>query len=175
MTVNEMIISALTTESRKRKARYQSELEELGYKVYKDRGWTIRNPINNRWVEIRYNQSTVYTNNREIRFGHMWSYNSRKYIEKPISVIDFEGLLNKRAISCSFYERNTYEEMSHALWERKYHQEKLDNAWGDFQNKMDSLMKQMELAKKSYEENIKHNTYYVNMANAKIDKLLKKN
>ena len=170
-----MIISAITTNSRKHKARYQLELENLGYKICKNGGWIIRNPKNDRWIELRYEESVIHTNMRNIRFGRVWSTKKAMYTYKPMNVIDFEGLLNTRAISGCNFEYTTYEQMNRALWEKKYHQEKLDNAWGDFQNKMDSLMRQMEQAKKNYEDNIKHNTYCLNMANAKIDKLLKKN
>ena len=52
MTVNEMIIEAITTDSRKRKARNQFELEKLGYVIRKDKAWIIRNPKTDRFIEL---------------------------------------------------------------------------------------------------------------------------
>ena len=39
MTVNEMLREAITTESRKRKCRWQTELEALGLEISKNRAW----------------------------------------------------------------------------------------------------------------------------------------
>ena len=51
MTVNEMIIEAITTDSRKRKCRWQTELEALGFKISKDRAWCMTEKYNSRkWI-----------------------------------------------------------------------------------------------------------------------------
>ena len=46
--LNTMLREAITTESRKRKCRWQTELEALGYVIFKDGSWRIRNPKTNR-------------------------------------------------------------------------------------------------------------------------------
>ena len=57
MTTNEMIYEALTTNSKKKKARWQVELEMLGYKVIKDGSWYISNPSTGKWIDLPYNET----------------------------------------------------------------------------------------------------------------------
>ena len=57
MTVNEMLYEAITTESRKRKCRWQTELEALGFEIIKSGAWFIRYTKTNRFIELSYNDN----------------------------------------------------------------------------------------------------------------------
>ena len=90
MTVNEMIIEAITTDSRKRKCRWQTELEALGFKISKDRAWFIRYTKTDRYIELPYYENCLRTNNGYIRFGRMWKRGG--YVNKPLSNINLEEI-----------------------------------------------------------------------------------
>ena len=179
MTVNEMIIEAITTDSRKRKARYQSELEALGYKVVKDGGWYIRNPKTDRFIELSYHESSIRTTNGYIKFGRVWS-RKNAYVNKPISVIDFENLLNTPISERNIWKDNrTHAEiMRGCLHDRKYHKKNLDNAMAEYQQKIENITaeykRMLDNAKHSYDWNIDYHTKALERANKEIDKLLHK-
>ena len=129
MTVNEMIIEAITTDSRKRKCRHQAELETLGYKIIKDGSWYIKNPKTDRFIDLPYNESAIRTTNGYIKFGYMWSSKTRKYVNKPISVINFEKFLNTPIKGNRYWSdnRSHAEMMRTLLHDRKYHKKNLQN------------------------------------------------
>ena len=169
MTINEMLMEAITTDSRKKKARYQEELEALGYRVIKDRCWMIENPKNNRYIFLNYNDNFIHTNGKSIRFGRIWS-RKNGYVDKSMAVIDLQGLLNKREyVNCFCYEDKSLKvlEMKRALHDRKYHKCNIDNALKIYEN---ALAK----AKKEYEDSIKYHSKSLVYANEKIAKLLHK-
>ena len=176
MTVNEMLYEAITTESRKRKCRWQTELEALGFKISKDRAWFIRYTKTDRFIELPYDERCIRTNNGYIKFGHIWKRNG--YVNKPLSIIDLEGLLTKRPAKNDYYRWTDVERMKSALHNKKHHKRILDNAMNEYQNKIDALTKEyqrkLEEAKKSYDWNIKYHTDSLTSANETISKLLHK-
>ena len=121
MTVNEMIIEAITTDSRKRKCRWQTELEALGFKISKDRAWFIRYTKTDRFIELPYYENCLRTNNGYIKFGRVWKRGG--YVNKPLSSINLEGLLTKRnSKSYSvFGDWTDVDLMRNALYDRKRH------------------------------------------------------
>lgn len=181
MTVNEMIIEAITTDSRKRKARNQFELEKLGYVIRKDRAWIIRNPKTDRFIELGYNENYIYTNSAKggIRFGSIWS-RKNGYVEKPISVIDFENFLNTPLNSdCVWHDsRSNTVKMRTALHDRKYHKKNLDNAMAEYQQKIENITaeykRMLDNAKSSYDWSVNYHSKAFDTANKEIDKLLKR-
>ena len=177
MTVNEMIIEAITTESRKRKCRWQTELEALGFEISKDRAWFIRNIKTGRFIELPYDEYCVRTNNGYIRFGRIWS-KKHVYVNKPLSSIDLEGLLTKRPAKNGYCEWTDVMRMKDALRNKKYHSRILDNAMGEYQHKIDALTKEyqrkLEEAKHSYDWNLNYHTKGLASANETISKLLHK-
>lgn len=179
MTTNKMIYEALTTDSRKRKARHQAELEALGYKIIKDGSWHISNPKTRKWIDLPYNNaSDLHTSNGGIEFGYVYSrnYKTRKY--KPLTSINFVGILNST--------RNTeYESgwtnvdiMETNLYDRKYHQNQLDNAMSEYQKTIDNITKEYQKkladAKKHYDWSIEYHTKALETSNKTINKLLKR-
>ena len=181
MTVNEMIIEAITTDSRKRKARNQFELEKLGYVIRKDRAWIIRNPKTDRFIELGYNENYIHTNSIRggIKFGRIWSRKNR-YVNKPISVIDFENLLNTPLSSSDVWHdgRSNTVKMRTALHNRKYHKKNLDNAMNEYQHKIENITaeykRMLDNAKSSYDWSINYHSNALDRANKEIDKLLKR-
>lgn len=177
MTVNEMIIEAITTDSRKRKCRHQVELETLGYKIIKDGSWYIKNPKTDRFIDLPYNESAIRTTNGYIKFGYMWSSKTRKYVNKPISVINFEKFLNT-PINKDNYNRTNVEKLRQSLHDRKYHKRILDNAMAEYQQKIENITakykRMLDNAKHSYDWNIDYHTTALDKANKEIDKLLHK-
>lgn len=177
MTVNEMLIEAITTESRKRKCRWQTELESLGFKISKDRAWFIRYTKTDRFIELPYDENCLRTNNGYIRFGRVWS-KKYTYVNKPLSSIDLEGLLTKRPTKNSYYEWTDVERMKNALHNKKYHKRILDNAMNEYQHKIDALTKEyqrkLEEAKHSYDWDMKYHTDSLASANKTISELLHK-
>lgn len=182
MTVNEMIIEAITTDSRKRKARNQFELEKLGYVIRKDRGWVIKNPKTNRFIKLEYNENYIYANNSiggiKIRFGHIWS-RKNGYVNKPISVIDFENLLNTPIKGNRYWDNRSHAEiMRSLLHDRKYHKKNLDSAMAEYQQKIENITaeykRMLDNAKDSYDWSIDYHTKELNRANKEIDELLHK-
>ena len=177
MTVNEMLREAITTDSRKRKCRWQTELEALGFEISKDRAWFIRNTKTGRFIELPYDEYCVRTNNGYVKFGRVWS-KKHAYVNKPLSSIDLEGLLTKRPVKNSCYEWTDVERMKNALQNKKYHKRILDNAMNEYQNKIDILTKEyqkkLEDAKRSYDWNMKYHTDSLASANKTISELLNK-
>ena len=177
MTVNEMLYEAITTESRKRKCRWQTELEALGFEIGKDRAWFIRNTKTGRFIELPYDEYCIRTNNGYVKFGRVWS-KKHAYVNKPLSSIDLEGLLTKRPVKNSCYEWTDVERMKNALQNKKYHKRILDNAMNEYQNKIDILTKEyqkrLEEAKHSYDWSMKYHTDSLASANETISKLLNK-
>ena len=178
MTVNEMIIEALTTDSRKRKARHQTELEALGYKIIKDRSWRIKNPKTDRYIDLGYNNSYIWTNYGEIKFGCVWS-RKNGYVNKPISVINFEKLLNTPINEkYNSYEKTNVQKLSESLYNRKYCNDKLNNAMAEYQQKIDSITaeykRMLESAKRNYDWNMDYYTRGLKIAENEIAKLLHK-
>ena len=177
MTVNEMIIEAITTDSRKRKARYQTELEALGYKVYKDRAWIIRNPKTGRFIDLGYNEQYVRTNNGCIKFGSMWSRKKGRYVIKPIDKINFVGLLNKKEVERNYFENDTtVSSLKRALHDRKYHKKNLDNAMAEYQTKIDAITQEykrmLKDAENSYKWSVEYHTNALKRSENEITKLL---
>ena len=179
MTVNEMIIEAITTDSRKRKANFQNELEALGYKIIKDRAWIIRNPKTNRFIELGYRENSIRTNNGYIKFGRIWS-RKYTYVTKPISVIDFENLLNTPISDNQIWRDNrTHTEMLRGLLhDRKYHNTNLNNAMAEYQKKIENITaeyrRMLDNAKHNYDWNIDYHSKALNRTNKEIDRLLHK-
>ena len=180
VSLNEMLLQAITTDSRKRKARYQTELEALGYKIVKDGSWFIRNTKTGRFIELAYNDDYLRTSNRNIKFGHVYSYKKHKYINKPLSVIDLAGLLNKKETTNVNYcdTWTNVQKLSRALNDRNYYTNKLSNSMNEFQTKIDEItreyQKKLEDAKRSYEWSVEYYTDSLNNANKNINKLLHK-
>ena len=174
MTVNEMLREAITTESRKRKCRWQTELEALGFEISKDRAWFIRNTKTGRFIELPYNDRNIRTNHGWIKFGYM-GWNKK---DKPLSSIDLEGLLTKRPIKNGYYEWTDVMRMKDALHNKKYHSHILDNAMNEYQRKVDNLTKEyqkkLEEAKHSYDWDMDYHTKSLARANETISKLLHK-
>ena len=177
MTVNEMLYEAITTESRKRKCRWQTELEALGFEIGKDRAWFIRNTKTGRFIELPYDEYCIRTNNGYVKFGRVWS-KKHAYVNKPLSSIDLEGLLTKRPAKNGCYKWTDVERMKSALHNKKYHKRILDNAMSEYQNKIDALTKEyqrkLEEAKRSYDWNMKYHTDSLASANETISELLHK-
>ena len=180
MTVNEMIVEAITTDSRKRKCRWQNELESLGYIIVKDRSWFIRNPITGRFIDLDYNGTYIRTNNKSVRFGRVWSNKVHRYVNKPIECINFVGLLNKNKIQpVNCYDNWTnVDDLRNALQDRKHHSKELGCAMQVYQNKIDALTKEyknkIEEAKRSYEWNVDYHTKGLARANKNISKIMNK-
>ena len=177
MTVNEMLREAITTESRKRKCRWQTELEALGFEISKDKAWFIRNTKTGRFIELPYDEYYVRTNNGYVKFGRVWS-KKHAYVNKPLSSIDLEGLLTKRPVKNGYCEWTDVMRMKDALRNKKYHSRILDNAMGEYQHKIDVLTKEyqrkLEEAKHSYDWNMKYHTDSLASANKTISELLNK-
>lgn len=181
MTVNEMIIEAITTDSRKRKCRHQTELETLGYKIIKDKSWYIRNPKTGRFIDLPYNGSYINTTNGYIKFGYMWSSKTCKYVNKPISVIDFEKFLNT-PIKCDndnwWNNKTNVEKMRDSLYNRKRCSKELNNALSEYQKKIDSItaeyQRMLKNAKDTYDWNLNYYTKGLDSANKIINELLHK-
>lgn len=179
MTVNDMLREAITTDSRKRKCRWQTELEALGFKISKNGAWFIRYTKTDRFIELPYDDNCLRTNNGYIRFGRVWS-KKYAYVNKPLSNIDLEGLLTKRN-SKSYSVFNDWTDvdlMRDALYDRKRHTKNLENLMNDYQTKIDNLTKEyqkkIEEAKRSYDWNLDYHTKGLSEANKRIDKLLHK-
>ena len=174
MTVNDMLREAITTESRKRKARWQTELEALGFEISKDKAWFIRCTKTGRFIELPYDDRNIRTNHGWIRFGYM-GWNKK---DKPLSSIDLEGLLTKRPVNRGYYEWTNVMRMKDALRNKKYHSRILDNAMSEYQHKIDALTKEyqkkLEEAKHSYDWNMKYHTDSLASANKIISELLHK-
>ena len=177
MTVNEMLYEAITTDSRKRKCRWQTELEALGFKISKDRAWFIRYTKTDRFIELPYDEYCIRTNNGYIKFGRVWS-KKHAYVNKPLSSIDLEGLLTKRPAKKGYYDWTDVMIMKDALRDRKYHSNILNNAMNEYQHKVDALTKEyqrkLEEAKNSYDWNMKYHTDSLASANKTISDLLHK-
>ena len=176
MTVNEMLYEAITTESRKRKCRWQTELEALGFKISKDGAWFIRCIKTDRFIELPYDENCLRTSNGYIRFGHIWKRNG--YVNKPLSCIDLEGLLTKRPVKAYESDWTDVDRMQDALYDRKRHTRNLETLMSDYQRKIDNLTKEyqkkIEEAKHSYDWNLDYHTKGLASANETISKLLHK-
>ena len=174
MTVNEMLREAITTESRKRKCRWQTELEALGFEISKDRAWFIRYTKTGRFIELPYDDRNIRTNHGWIRFGYM-GWNKK---DKPLSSIDLEGLLTKRPVKSYENNWNNVDRMQEALYDRKRHTRNLETLMSDYQKKIDNLTKEyqkkIEEAKHSYDWNLDYHTRGLASANETILKLLHK-
>ena len=174
MTVNEMLREAITTDSRKRKTRWQTELEALGFEISKDRAWFIRCTKTGRFIELPYNDRNIRTNHGWIRFGYM-GWNKK---DKPLSSIDLEGLLTKRPVKPYESDWTNVDYMQNALYDRKRHTQNLENLMSDYQKKIDNLTKEyqrkIEEAKHSYDWNLNYHTKGLASANETILKLLHK-
>ena len=177
MTVNDMLREAITTESRKRKARWQTELEALGFEIIKNGGWLIRNTKTGRFIELPYDDDRIRTNHGWIKFGYVWN-RKHLYVNKPLSSIDLEGLLTKRPAKSDCYKWTDVMHMKDALRNKKYHSRILDNAMSEYQYKVDALTKEyqkkLEEAKHSYDWSMKYHTDSLASANETISKLLHK-
>lgn len=180
MTVNEMIIEAITTDSRKRKCRHQTELEALGYKIIKNRSWYIKNPKTNRFIDLSYNESAIRTTNGYIKFGYVWSSKTHKYVNKPISVIDFEKFLNTpiKYDNDNWDNRTNVEKLRESLYNRKRYSKELNNALSEYQKKIDGItaeyQRMLKSAKDSYDWNLNYYTKSLDSANKTINELLHK-
>ena len=152
MTVNEMLREAITTDSRKRKCRWQTELEALGFKIVKDGSWFIRYIETDRFIDLPYGDCAIRTNNRYISFGQVWvSGNYKKghyghYANKPLSCIDLEGLLTKRPAKVSYVRDGwtNVDFMQDALYDRKMHEKNLETLMSNYQTKIDNLTKEYQ-------------------------------
>lgn len=179
MTVNEMIIEAITTDSRKRKCRYQAELETLGYKIIKDGSWYIKNPKTDRFIDLPYNESTIRTTNGYIKFGYMWSSKTRKYVNKPISVINFEKFLNTPIKRDNWWNNKTnVEKLRESLNNRKRYSKRLNGILQEYQKKVNDItaeyQRMLKNAKDSYDWNLDYYTKGLDSTNKTINELLHK-
>ena len=184
MTVNEMLYEAITTESRKRKCRWQTELEALGFKISKDGAWHIRYEKTDRFIELPYDEDCLRTSNGYISFGRVWKSGNYKkgtyghYVDIPLSIIDLEGLLMKRPVKNDNYNWTDVMRMKDALRNKKYHKRILDNAMSEYQHKIDTLTKEyqkkLKEAKYSYDWDMDYHTKSLASANETIAKLLHK-
>lgn len=179
MTINEMIIEAITTDSRKRKARYQTELENLGYKVVKDGSWYIRNPKTGRFIEKEYNNNEgIRSSSGYIKYGYVWSKYKYKYVKKPISVINFVGLLDKPEKHENYFNENSTDRLKSALRDKKYHKKNLDSALSEYQTKIDNITKEYQRklkdAENSYKWSVEYHTKSLSSAEKRISELLRK-
>ena len=178
MTVNEMLYEAITTESRKRKCRWQTELEALGFKISKDGAWFIRYTKTDRFIELPYDENCLRTNNGYIRFGRIWKRGG--YVNKPLSSINLEGILTKRPANgySRFDDWTNVDRMQDALYDRKRHTRNLETLMSDYQTKINNLTKEyqkkIEEAKHSYDWNLDYHTKGLAEANERIEKLLHK-
>ena len=179
MDTNTMLREAITTDSRKRKARHQEELEAIGYKIVKDGCWMIINSKTNRRIRLDYNSECLHTSKNAIRFGCIWSYKKGCYVTKPLEKINLERLLNKNKIENNYDNSSNVSRMSSALYYRKYHKKIIDKAWDEFQSTLNELTKEynrkIENAKKYYEWSMEHHTKSFENANKEIQELLKRN
>lgn len=177
MTVNEMLYEAITTESRKRKCRWQTELEALGFEISKDRAWFIRYTKTGRFIELPYDEHCIRTNNGYIKFGRIWS-RKYTYVNKPLESIDLEGLLTKRPVNNTYSEWTDVMRMQEALRNKKYHSRILDNAMSEYQNTINTLTREyqrkLDEAKHSYNWNMDYHTKSLARANKTISELLHK-
>ena len=177
MTTNEMLREAITTDSRKRKCRWQNELEALGFEISKDRAWFIRYTKTNRFIELPYNDNYIRTNNGYIKFGNVWS-RKHAYVNKPLSTINLEGLLIKRPVKNDCYEWTDVMRMKDALTNRKRHTRNLETLMSEYQTNIDRITKEyqkkIEDAKRSYDWNLDYHTKGLAGANEKINNLLHK-
>ena len=175
MTVNEMLYEAITTESRKRKCRWQTELEALGFEISKDGAWYIHYEKTGRFIELPYNEDCLRTSNGYIRFGYIWKRGG--YVNKPLSCIDLEGLLTKRPVK-SYRGWTDVQRMQSALYDKKLHTRNLENMMSEYQTKIDNLTKEYQRkikeAKRSYNWNLDYHTRGLASANETIAKLLHK-
>ena len=174
MTINEMLREAITTDSRKRKCRWQTELEALGFEIIKEGSWFIRYKKTGRFVELPYNDNYLRTNTKYIRFGYMgYGKNS-----KELSTINLEGLLTKRPVKNNCSDFTNVTRMKNALYNKKYHENILDNAMNEYQKRIDILTKEyqkkIEDAKRSYDWNMKYHTESLADTNTIISELLHK-
>lgn len=182
MTVNEMIIEAITTDSRKRKARYQTELEALGYKIIKDGAWFIKNLKTNRFIYLPYGEKNyIYTNttNRHIKFGYMWSSKTYKYVNKPMSVINFEKFLNTPIKRDNWWDNKTnVKKLRENLNNRKIYSKELNNILPEYQQKIDNItaeyQRMLKNAKDSYDWKLDYYTKRLDSTNKTINELLHK-
>ena len=177
MTLNEMIYEAITTDSRKRKCRWQTELEALGFEISKGGAWFIRYAKTNRFIELTYDEDYLRTNNGYIRFGRVWKRGG--YVNKPLSSIDLEGLLTKRCANNSYFnDRTNVDFLKNALNNRKRHIHHLETLMSDYQTKIDNLTKEyqkkIEEAKRSYDWSLDYHTKGLAETNETIAKLLHK-
>ena len=178
MTVNEMIIEAITTDSRKRKARHQTELENLGYKVVKNGSWYIRNPKTGRFIEKEYSDDSIRSSRGYIKFGYVWSKSKHEYVKKPISVINFAGLLDEPEKQNNYFDENSTDRLKSALRDRKYHKKNLDSALSEYQTKIDNITKEYQRmlkdAENSYKWSVEYHTKALSSAEKRISELLRK-
>ena len=184
MTVNDMLREAITTDSRKRKCRWQTELEALGFTIHKDGAWYIRYDKTNRFIELTYNDDGLRTSNGYIRFGRIWKSGNYKkgnyghYVDKPLSCIDLEGLLTKRPVKSYSNRWTNVDIMRGALSDKKLHERNLGKLMNEYQTKIDNLTKEyqrkIEEAKHSYDWNLDYHTKGLASANETILKLLHK-
>lgn len=169
-TVNEMLRAALTTDSRKKKCAYQSELEAMGYEICKDGRWMITNKKNGRYIYKYYDTDTIYCNSDIIWFT---KYTYRKP-KRTIETIDLQGLLDRRPYIPSYNaywysEMHTekFAKMENALSDRKYHKKQLEQA-------KETYKKALEEAKRKYEHDTNYNSRRVIDAENAIKNLLNK-
>lgn len=179
MTTNEMIYEALTTDSRKRKARFQTELEALGYKIIKDGSWYISNPKTRKWIDLPYDEaSRLRTSNGAIRFGYVYSRSCKTRKYKPLTSINFVGILNSTRNTEYESNQTNVNIMTTSLYNRKYHQEALDNSMSEYQKTIDDITKEYQKkladAKRHYDWSIEHHTKALETSNNTINKLLKR-
>ena len=179
MTVNEMLREAITTDSRKRKCRWQVELEALGFTIIKDRSWYIRYDKTGRFIDLSYNDDYLRTTNGYIRFGRVWkSGKNCGYINKPLSCIDLEGLLTKRPVKPYENDWTNIMRMNNALRDRKNCTHNLNGLMNEYQTKIDNITKeyqrQINEAKRSYDWYLDYYTKGLTNANETISKLLNK-
>lgn len=179
MTTNEMIYEAITTDSRKRKARHQAELEALGYKIIKDGSWYISNPKTHKWIDLPYDEaSSLRTSNGGIRFGYVYSksYKTRKY--KPLTSINFVGILNSTRNNERESNYTNVDLMRISINDRNYHQNKLNNAMSEYQSTINALAKEYQRklkdAENTYKWRLEFHTNGLATANKTINKLLKR-
>lgn len=168
-TVNEMLRAALTTDSRKKKCAYQSELEAMGYEICKDGRWMITNKKNGRYIYKYYDTDSIHCNR-----GSIWFTKYTRKQKKTIETIDLQGLLDRRPYiprySTYWYpEMHTdkFMEMKNAIRDRKYYKKQLEQA-------KEAYEKALEAAKRKYEYDTNYSSGRVIDAENTIKNLLNK-
>lgn len=168
-TVNQMIIEAFLTDSRKRNPENKKELEALGYSVSKYDG-CIKVTNNGNYVMFDYKKLVVYVNAKNHYRVDCRHYGKNKgyYVSftDVVSKIDFEGALNRpeyrkenwtgwARASYDHEKSASYQRMEHLIWSRNYHKKEKENARDALKKAIERYERDIEYHEKSFEDDYK--------------------